>query len=89
MTASGVAIVLLACGLVLLLLAHRLKVRDANRPREPMEQARPEVLSIATRGSDRDRIRAIKVLRERTGLGLREANDMVKRWLQEEDRAGQ
>lgn len=88
-TASGVAIVLLACGLVLFLLAHRLQARDAKRPRVPMEQARPEVLSIATRGSDRDRIRAIKVLRERTGVGLREASDTVKRWLQEEDRAGQ
>ena len=44
-----------------------------------MEQARSEVLSIAARGPDGDRIGAIKVLRERTGVDLREASDTVKR----------
>lgn len=89
MTAFEVGIVLLACGLVLFLLAHRFKARDAKRPRVPVEQARPEVLRVAAGGSDRDRIRAVKVLRERTGIGLREAHDTVKRWLQEKDHAGQ
>jgi hypothetical protein len=38
-------------------------VRDAKRPRVPVEQARPEVMAVASE----DRIRAIKVLRELTG----------------------
>ncbi|WP_029429969.1 hypothetical protein [Blastococcus sp. URHD0036] len=46
-----------------------------------VETARPEVLAVAAEGNP---IRAVKVLRDRTGLGLREATETVRRWLSEE-----
>jgi hypothetical protein len=82
-----VGLVLLVCAGVAFLAARVARAREAKRPRVPVEEARAEVLSIATRGDDSDRIRAIRVLRERTGLGLLEARDTLMRWL-DEDSAG-
>lgn len=63
------------------------RVRERRRPAPvyiPVDETRSEVLAVAAGGSDRDRIRAVKVLRERTGLGLKEAYDTVRKWLAEE-----
>jgi ribosomal protein L7/L12 len=84
-----IALVLLAGSAAAFLLARIGRAREAKRPRVPVNQARPEVLSVAAGGSDRDRVRAIKVLRERTGLGLREAHDTVMRWLREDSHPSQ
>ncbi|WP_139220427.1 hypothetical protein [Trujillonella endophytica] len=80
------AIAVLACVLLTFWSKRIEKTRAANRPRVPAEQARAEVMSVAAGGADRDRIRAIKLLRERTGLGLLEARHTVMQWLQEEGR---
>ncbi len=80
------AIVLLACVLMAFWSKRIGTKRAAKRPRVPAEQARAEVMSVAAGGADRDRIRAIKVLRERTGLGLLEAHHTVTQWLQAEGR---
>jgi ribosomal protein L7/L12 len=45
------------------------------------DEARAEVMSVAVAG---DRIKAVRVLRERTGLGLVDATETVRRWLEEE-----
>ncbi len=78
------ALVLLGAAATAFLVARLERARESRRPRIPVDQARPEVLSIAAGGTDRDRVRAIRVLRERTGLGLREAHDTVLRWQREE-----
>jgi ribosomal protein L7/L12 len=57
--------------------------RHPQRPLVSPDQARAEVLEVETGGSAEDDVRAIKVLRERTGLGLLEAKQTVGRWLQE------
>jgi ribosomal protein L7/L12 len=44
------------------------------------EEARAGVLAVATGGTQREEIRAIRVLPERTGLGLLEAKQTVDRW---------
>jgi len=65
---------------------------DRRRPKTALvsaEQARADVLAVAAGGSDRDQIRAIKVLRERTGLGLLEAKRTVDRWLEETGRTSE
>lgn len=73
-------------GGALLLVGGAVALWSAIRPAPPSdglsaEEARAEVISVAVAG---DRIKAIKVLRERTGLGLVEAKETVDRWLGEE-----
>jgi hypothetical protein len=47
----------------------------------PVDHARAEVVALAT---SEDPIKAVKLLRQRTGLGLRDATATVRRWLDEE-----
>jgi hypothetical protein len=76
-------LVLLVC--VAAFLAARVsKARDARRPRLPVEDARAEVLAVARRGDGGVPVKAVKVLRQRTGLALVEANATVRRWLDED-----
>jgi ribosomal protein L7/L12 len=84
--AEVIGLILLACAAVAFLVSRMAAARRLKRPRVSVDQARPEVMALAALGLDRDRIGAIKVLRERTGLGLREAHDTVTHWLQEDGR---
>jgi ribosomal protein L7/L12 len=75
--------------LFVVLAAWESKIRLARSRRSgadhvPAEQVRADVLAVAAGGADKDRIRAIKALRERTGLGLLDAKRTVDRWLDEE-----
>jgi ribosomal protein L7/L12 len=76
-------LVLLVC-LAAFVAVRVAKAREARRPRIPVEAARAEVLAVARRGDSGVPVQAVKVLRERTGLGLVEANNTVRRWLDED-----
>ncbi|WP_242471938.1 MULTISPECIES: hypothetical protein [unclassified Blastococcus] len=79
-----VALVLLAFGGAASVAARRARTREAGRSHIPVADALAEVLAVASGGGDRDRVRAVRLLRERTGLGLVEADRTVLRWLEEE-----
>jgi hypothetical protein len=73
-------------GGALLLLGTAVQLSDQLRPRPPapdlrVDDARAEVVTMAARDNP---IKAVKLLRQRTGLGLREATETVRRWLDEE-----
>jgi ribosomal protein L7/L12 len=84
-----VDVALVVCGGLLVILAvaqAAVWVHERRHPRPPLvsaEDARCEVLAVAAGGRQRDEIRAVRVLRERTGLGLLEAKQTVDRWLSE------
>ena len=70
----------LFCALALLLLS---RIARASKPQaSPVspEEAREEVLAVA---SDSGLVRAVAVLRQRTGLGLGEAHRTVTQWLED------
>jgi hypothetical protein len=73
-------------GGALLLLGTAVQLWDQLRPRPPaldlpVDDARAEVVAMAAR---EDPVQAVKLLRQRTGLGLLEATQTVRQWLDEE-----
>jgi ribosomal protein L7/L12 len=84
-----VDVALVGCGGLLAILAvaeAAVRIHERRHPGPPLvspEEARTEVLAVAAGGTQREEIRAIRVLRERTGLGLLEAKQTVDRWLSE------
>ena len=74
-----VAVALLLVGGALALWAERRAAPPS--PGMSVDEARAEVMPVAGAG---DRVRAVSVLRERTGLGLADATETVRRWLEED-----